>query len=814
MSVSDDGNKAIIGGFYDNGQVGAAWVWTRSGGVWTQQGNKLVGSGALGNAQQGASVSLSGDGSTAILGGNQDDSGTGAAWVFAEPQPGSCATMTQSNVFISFYGASSGCSTGKVCAANEPITFSASSLGYDFGCATHTFSWRFGDGSGALTQQQVSHSFPIAGSYTVTLTVTNAQASIDLTTTITVSAAPGAKRRAVAPPRSSANASPTLVSLSSTSVVPLQQLTLTGSGFDPAAITSVNFSDANGYSVTALAVVQSPSIVVVSVPPYLNPVTHSNGAGTVNVALVVQTAGGAIFTSNVLTGLMIGSLPSLTLPPGTVAANFLTFLRLSLGQVQGDLLDAEANSNGQLSFSSYRADLDSAIAQLSSLETTIRTTISTLAVSPHSSLNAGGDQIRVQSDQGITFDQQSLTAMDQLFVGISQSDNTVSGTELSKGGIECYALLKDGLKTVVTQAGNPQATIEQQFNTAKSLGGCAQAEIDSAKQFGAATSLALLALGPAMKTAIASQPELALAPGLLGWATVGIESYMLIDARDIACAADYLYPDAAEVRQLCITANEEIAKAGIEPVLGNLIELIRGGKYVVSVSEALDSGYELIPKSKTTVDLLKATDLWPSILSISCSPTTISMGDSSTCTVTISFAPLTGTLVTLTNNNPGVLTAPPSVTLDKNASTGTFTVTGMAQGTATITAGGGQTSSTAPTTVTVNALSTAVGCTYGYSDWSPCQSGNTQTRTVASRSPSGCIDIPPPVLSQACTFTNNACYTSWFDSSCTAFGPGGCWRCHNATYSGGECPSPFPHPYLSGPGVCDCVDANLYTICQ
>jgi hypothetical protein len=58
-------------------------VFTRSpSGVWSQQGPKLVGTGALG---QGASASLSGDGNIAIVGGPSDDgaaSGPGAAWVF------------------------------------------------------------------------------------------------------------------------------------------------------------------------------------------------------------------------------------------------------------------------------------------------------------------------------------------------------------------------------------------------------------------------------------------------------------------------------------------------------------------------------------------------------------------------------------------------------------------------------------------------------------------------------------------------------------------------------------------------------------
>jgi hypothetical protein len=80
-ALSADGNTAIVGGFGD-GANGAAWVFTRSGGVWTQQGSKLVGTGAVGNAGQGLSVALSADGNTAIVGGRRDNSDTGAAWAF------------------------------------------------------------------------------------------------------------------------------------------------------------------------------------------------------------------------------------------------------------------------------------------------------------------------------------------------------------------------------------------------------------------------------------------------------------------------------------------------------------------------------------------------------------------------------------------------------------------------------------------------------------------------------------------------------------------------------------------------------------
>jgi hypothetical protein len=85
VALSAAGNTAVVGGASDNLFTGAAWVFTRSNGSWTQQGSKLVGSGAVGpNVNQGISVALSADGSTNIVGGQEDNSLTGAAWVFVE----------------------------------------------------------------------------------------------------------------------------------------------------------------------------------------------------------------------------------------------------------------------------------------------------------------------------------------------------------------------------------------------------------------------------------------------------------------------------------------------------------------------------------------------------------------------------------------------------------------------------------------------------------------------------------------------------------------------------------------------------------
>lgn len=117
LSVSADGNTAIVGGRIDNSGQGAAWVYTRNGIAWTQQGDKLVGSGNVGAAQQGISVSLSADGNTAIMGGTDDNSNQGAAWVFTR----SGGAWTQQGVKL--------VGTGNIGAARQGVSVSLSADG-------------------------------------------------------------------------------------------------------------------------------------------------------------------------------------------------------------------------------------------------------------------------------------------------------------------------------------------------------------------------------------------------------------------------------------------------------------------------------------------------------------------------------------------------------------------------------------------------------------------------------------------------------------------------------------------------------------
>jgi hypothetical protein len=84
-SVSVSGDTALIGasGDDDSGSVsGSAYVFVRSGGVWTEQAKLLASDGAAGDGF-GVSVSLSGD--TALIGARYDDDNgewSGSAYVF------------------------------------------------------------------------------------------------------------------------------------------------------------------------------------------------------------------------------------------------------------------------------------------------------------------------------------------------------------------------------------------------------------------------------------------------------------------------------------------------------------------------------------------------------------------------------------------------------------------------------------------------------------------------------------------------------------------------------------------------------------
>ena len=100
VSLSSDGNTALVGAHYKSYQTGAAYVFTRSGSTWTQQ-QKLVAGDAATSDAFGYSVSISSDGNTALVGASDKVSFRGAAYVFTR----SGSTWTQQQKLVASDGA-------------------------------------------------------------------------------------------------------------------------------------------------------------------------------------------------------------------------------------------------------------------------------------------------------------------------------------------------------------------------------------------------------------------------------------------------------------------------------------------------------------------------------------------------------------------------------------------------------------------------------------------------------------------------------------------------------------------------------------
>ncbi len=88
VAISADGNTALVGAPRQLRERGAAWVFTRSGGVWTLREQLTAGEEEQGAGRFGVSVALSADGKTALVGAPREDSQRGGVWAFRRTESG------------------------------------------------------------------------------------------------------------------------------------------------------------------------------------------------------------------------------------------------------------------------------------------------------------------------------------------------------------------------------------------------------------------------------------------------------------------------------------------------------------------------------------------------------------------------------------------------------------------------------------------------------------------------------------------------------------------------------------------------------
>jgi hypothetical protein len=81
LALSADGNTLINGEHTDANDHGAAWFFVRTAGTWSQQGPKITGPSL---SKFGTSVSISADGNTAVIGAPEDNQQVGKVYVYQQ----------------------------------------------------------------------------------------------------------------------------------------------------------------------------------------------------------------------------------------------------------------------------------------------------------------------------------------------------------------------------------------------------------------------------------------------------------------------------------------------------------------------------------------------------------------------------------------------------------------------------------------------------------------------------------------------------------------------------------------------------------
>jgi WD40 repeat protein len=97
VSLSSSGNVLAVGAVHD-GTAGGTFVFVKD--VEWSQSQFIGGTSSSGSSLQGSSVAISSDGSTLIVGGDGDDGGIGAEWIFSEISSVSASHQSKPAFFL------------------------------------------------------------------------------------------------------------------------------------------------------------------------------------------------------------------------------------------------------------------------------------------------------------------------------------------------------------------------------------------------------------------------------------------------------------------------------------------------------------------------------------------------------------------------------------------------------------------------------------------------------------------------------------------------------------------------------------------
>ena len=140
-SLSDKGDVLAIGGYGDNNNIGATWIFGRTKAGWVEK-TKIVGSNYIGSSNQGKSVALSGDGTSVVIGGYNDYNGIGSVWIYENLE----TVWKQVNTKLIPTNYIGKPNIGKVAVSNDGTILAVGGIKDNYGIgAVWTFQWQYDD---------------------------------------------------------------------------------------------------------------------------------------------------------------------------------------------------------------------------------------------------------------------------------------------------------------------------------------------------------------------------------------------------------------------------------------------------------------------------------------------------------------------------------------------------------------------------------------------------------------------------------------------------------------------------------------------
>lgn len=209
-------------------------------------------------------------------------------------------------------------------------------------------------------------------------------------------------------------------SLSTSSAMPAQLLTVYGKGFDRTDSLSVRFFDQKGYDITLAPAQVTDTGVIVAVPPYVDFEHYAFGPGTVNVQILSQSGANA---SDSVT-LDIDDLPKFTETPGTITLQFLDEAILQIEDTKRHLSAVENISGGSFRAADFIVSLNRLAAGYSALEKEVK------SVMADKSKQVPFAQI---GGQTLYYNQETLATADRVFGSLMQTRQTPISSNLFLG---------------------------------------------------------------------------------------------------------------------------------------------------------------------------------------------------------------------------------------------------------------------------------------------------------------------------------------------------------------------------------------------